>query len=575
MLPPALPADEPARLATLRGLGVLDTPPDPVLDELAHVASRICGTPIALVSLVDEARQWFKARVGLAAAETPRELAFCAHAIHGRGLFEIADSHADPRFADNPLVTGPPHVRFYAGMPLVVDEAALGTLCVIDHVPRELTTDQRDALQALARAVASHLGMRRTQRELAAARDEAERLAAERARFLATMSHEIRTPMNGVLGALELLASQPLEGEGAELAEVARASGERLMDLLDDVLDLSKLDAGAMALDCRPLDLVAELHGVVALLQPVARRKGLLLRLAATGSLAPGYVGDPLRIRQIVTNLVGNALKFTARGEVRITADALHDGGHAERLEIAVTDTGIGIPPESLANLFQPFRQADASTARRYGGTGLGLAISRDLATLMGGTLTATSTVGAGSRFTLRLTLPRAASGSIGAADAGLQAHDDRRATRPHAGRGCEVLLVDDEPVNRLIAERVLHRAGHRVAVAVDGLDALDRARERRFDLILMDCMMPRLDGLQAARALRAGDGPNRDTPILALTANVLGEEHVACRQAGMDEVLTKPLRPGMLEAAIARHVPPARATSPRAARTPRDHAAR
>jgi signal transduction histidine kinase/ActR/RegA family two-component response regulator len=574
MLYPALPTDEPARLATLRALDVLDTPADRVLDELAHVASRVCGTPIALVSLVDEARQWFKARVGLAATETCRDVAFCAHAIHGRGLFEIADAHLDPRFADNPLVAGPPHVRFYAGVPLVVDGVALGTLCVIDVVPRALTPDQRDALRALARSVASHLQMRRTERELIAARVQAERLASARARFLATMSHEIRTPMNGVLGALELLADQALDGDAAELAELVHASGTRLMDLLDDVLDLSKLDAGKMELDCRPFDLVAELQAVVALLEPVARRTGVRLGLDEVGSLAPGYVGDPLRLGQIVTNLAGNALKFTAHGEVSIRANAIRDDERgADRLEIDVADTGIGIPPETLAGLFEPFRQADGSTSTRYGGTGLGLAISRELAGLMNGSLTATSKVGVGSRFTLRLSLPRATGESAGPAHrgpAGSAGAAPAGATSP-----CDVLLVDDEPVNRLIAARLLRRAGYRVAVAVDGADALERTRERRYDLILMDCMMPGVDGLQATRALRDGDGPNRDTPIVALTANVLDAEHAACRQAGMDEVLTKPIRPDVLVAAIARHVSaPRRCPARGTARAPLEPAA-
>jgi CheY-like chemotaxis protein len=383
MLYPALPADEPARLATLRALDVLDTPPDRVLDELAHVASRVCGTPVALVGLVDEARQWLKARVGLALAEIRRDVALCAHAIHGRELLEVADAHVDPRFADNPLVTGPPHLRFYAGAPLIVDGAAVGTLCVIDVVPRALTADQRDALRALARSVAAQMQMRRTERDLIAARVQAERLASARARFLAGMSHEIRTPMNGVLGALELLASLGLDGNAAELAELARASGTRLMDLLDGALDL------------------------------------------------PGTAG-----------------------------------------------------PASAAA-----REAAASAAHV--------------------------------------------------------------ATAP-----CDVLLVDDEPVNRLIAERVLRRAGHRVAVAVDGAGALERTRERRYDLILMGCSIPGLDGLQASRALRNGDGPNRDTPIVALMADALDEQHAACRRAGIDEVLTKPIRPDALVAAVRRHVP-------------------
>jgi signal transduction histidine kinase/CheY-like chemotaxis protein len=543
--------NEAGRLAALKSLEVLDTPPDPVLDELTRVASRICRTPIALVSLVDESRQWFKARVGLGATETPRDVAFCAHAIHGTDLFVVPDSHVDERFRDNPLVTGAPHVRFYAGAPLVVDGHGIGTLCVIDHVPRQLDGDDREALRALGRAVAGHVATLRTQRELSSARAEAERIAHARAQFLATMSHEIRTPMNGVLGSLELLSEQPLNGDAAELAAIARDSGRRLMGLLDDVLDLSKLDAGAVELERRPFDLQAELGAVVALMRPVAVRKGVALGSAPMPTM-PHYVGDAARIRQIATNLVANALKFTGRGEVWLSAAVRARYPVEHELEITVRDTGIGMSADVLEHLFTPFRQADASTARRYGGTGLGLAISRDLAVLMGGTLEATSVPGQGSCFTLRLKLPLA---SAPASHVAPRSAPDRACAPPHEALDCHVLLVDDESVNRLIVDRVLKKAGCRVTQAVDGLEALARASEQRFDVILMDCMMPRLDGLEATRRLRRERGPNSGTPVLALTANVMQEEHAACRAAGMDDVLTKPLLPARLRAALARQL--------------------
>jgi signal transduction histidine kinase/CheY-like chemotaxis protein len=540
-------ADEARRLETLRSLGVLDTPADPVLDQLAQAASHVFRAPIALVSLVDAHRQWFKARIGLDATETPREWAFCAHAIHGRTPFVVADADHDPRFAGNPLVVGPPHVAFYAGVPLVVDDCAIGTLCVIDRVPRIAAPEQITTLAALARAAGERLELGRRERELAAARTAAERAFALRTRFLSTMSHELRTPMNGVLGSLDLLAALPLGADARELATLARDSGRRMMELLDDVLELARLQSKSHVPEHAPFDLRRELEAELARLRPAAAERGL----GITGDFAPlaaGYVGDAPQLRQAVGHLVAAAVRFSARGTVRVQARVAERRGAWHALVIEVADGGPALDPATLEMLLSPFRPGEPTAARRYGGTGLGLALAGELATALGGHLAAVGTPGEHNRFRLEIVLPVAEPCTPAAGP-------PAAAARPATQLAADVLVVDDEPVNRLIARRALERAGCRVTLAADGGEALERAAERRYDLVLMDCMMPGLDGLSATARLRAGGGPNERTPVVALTANVLPEEHAACLAAGMDAVLTKPVEPAVLVAAVARHV--------------------
>jgi signal transduction histidine kinase len=393
-----VPEDEAERLAALRGYGVLDSPPERAFDELTQFASALCATPIALVSLVDAGRQWFKSKVGVDASETPRDSAFCAHAILQRGVFEVEDARADPRFHDNPLVTAAPNIRFYAGAPLVnADGHALGTLCVIDRVPRSLTPLQRQGLQVLSQQVIAQLELRRKLAELAQARDQA--VAATRAKdvFLATMGHELRTPLAGILGLSELL----LEGPASDTPEVAddlraiHRAGTHLLEVVEDILGYAQLELDQPRLRARPFDLGELLGDVEATVRPLLRGRDVALTVAREPLT---LVSDATRVRQIVYNLVANAIRFTQRGqvEVRVTRGA-------EEVAIAVRDTGVGISQEKLALLFQDFSQVHGDHEAELHGTGLGLAVSRRYARLMGGDITAESEPGSGSTFTLRL----------------------------------------------------------------------------------------------------------------------------------------------------------------------------
>ena len=425
MKPAPHPPNEAARLQTLTGLNVLDTPADPVLDGLVRSAALALGCPISLVSLVDADRQWFKARVGLDATQTGRAPSFCGHAVLGDTLFEVPDATLDARFADNPLVTGDPNVRFYAGMPLTLDGHAIGTLCVIDRQPRQLTEAQREMLEDLGRAATHwmqswrqsqaldqhmhHLEERvatRTQ-ELALAKQAAEAANEAKSAFLATMSHEIRTPMNGVVGIVDVLRQSSLTPYQSDLADTIRDSAFALLGILDDILDFSKIEAGHLALESEPVALLRLVEGVCDALQPVAVARRVSLQVFVDPALPAWILSDVVRLRQILNNLLANAVKFSAglerAGQVRVRAEALGE----DRLVLQVSDNGIGLPASAQARVFDPFEQAEGSTSRRYGGTGLGLSICRRLVTAFGGDIRVESTPGQGAVFTVTLPLQR------------------------------------------------------------------------------------------------------------------------------------------------------------------------
>ena len=401
------PSDEAERLAALLNYAVLDTPPEQAFDEITRFASELCDTPIALVSLLDGERQWFKSRVGLDVAETSRNLAFCGHAILQRGIFEVEDAAVDLRFADNPLVASDPNIRFYAGAPLIHPNGQrLGTLCVIDRTPRRLTALQRHGLEVLSRQVISQLELRlqirqltRLSLDLADARDHA--LAGTRAKdiFLASMSHELRTPLNAVLGLSQLMLERSdLPDEAVADMRTIDRSGRHLLAVIEDILGYAQLELDRPQLRPRDLDLGELLLEVAAAVRPQLRDRPVTLQIAPHGPLP--VRADPTRVRQIVYNLVANALKFTRRGSIELGVVA--EAGH---YLLHVRDTGIGIAADKLALLFHDFTQVHDESDGDHSGTGLGLAISRRFARLMGGDITAESELGRGSCFSLRLPL--------------------------------------------------------------------------------------------------------------------------------------------------------------------------
>ena len=688
-------ATEARRLAHLDRLRIMDTPAEAAFDELVILIAGLCEVPTALISLVDDRRQWFKARVGMEATGGPRSEAFCAHAIRDDALFLVEDTHLDPRFAENPQVISSPMIRAYAGAPLTTSLGTrLGTLCIIDHVPRTWTEGQKQALKSLARMATNLIEMRadtasnlaslqrletrqfqdqhvrtmfatlreglvlqdadgkiieanpsaaailglseeqllgRTsmdprwmaiypdgspfsgenhpsmvclqtgepvndvtmgvrlpdggerwisisaqpifdetetlpmqvvvtffdisdvlaarrqltekQRSLEVALAAAEAASEAKSNFLANMSHEIRTPLNGVTGMASALMRTELDPRQTEMVSLMVASGRSLETILNDILDLSKLDAGAVELEVRPFDLRAEMMAAAQLVAVRADGKGVNFR-TVFGPAATGHVlGDAVRLKQVISNLVSNAVKFTDQGDVCLEVDLVDIPGQGSRLEVEVRDTGIGFSEEVQRSLFERFSQADESITRRYGGTGLGLPICKALVELQGGAISANSIPGEGSCFRFWIPIRR----SEAEAGPDPEVHDLSLKT------AVQLLLVEDHPTNQRVVQLLLEPYDIEVTIASDGAEAVNLVRDRAFDVILMDMQMPIMDGLAATKAIRefeAQTGRPR-TPIAMMTANTYRDHQQMAETAGTDLFLPKPINAETLLSAL------------------------
>ncbi len=373
------------------------------------------------------------------------------------------------------------------------------------------------------------------------ARDEAVEASNMKSAFLRNVSHEIRTPMNGVLGMNELLLQTPLNEEQRAYAEQVEQSGEHMLAIINDILDISQIETGRVELELDDFDLHEAVESACVPSVLEARSKGVEFEIVIDRQTPQRVRGDGARVRQVLMNLAGNAVKFTASGSIKVRVAPVLTA--AETIRFEVVDTGIGVDPLALEQMFEPFVQADVSTTRKYGGNGLGLSIARELVELMHGAIDAESEPGSGSRFWFEVPLPKVALSSTAGRRERVAMMSERR-PNPDAPL---ILVVEDSPVNRLVTVHVLERCGFRVHVVNDGREALEALSSQTYAAVLMDCQMPEVDGYEATRELRRREGDGRRTPVIAMTAHAMTGDRERCLEAGMDDYLAKPVRSQML----------------------------
>lgn len=652
------PSDESNRLEALESLRVLDTEPEAFFDEIADLARTLTGVKVAMIAMIDGERKWLKSCSGGALGESQRAVSFCSHTILQDDVMWVEDSRLDTRFWDNPLVTGPKQLNFYAGAPIVVGGFKVGTLCLNDETPRphdahtagiltrlatlignqlagrrmelmsagilaatgdavvSLDSDRRiifwnpaaeglfgysaeeaiggtleliDGLSILALAgehaadlagevvvperafesTAVHKDGRPLMLEITSAdwldgnasglslmiRDcsdrhrasEALRVALERAEsaniakseFLAVMSHEIRTPLNGVLGMAQAMEAGTLSKPQSDRLKILKGSGQTLLGLLNNLLDLSRIEAGKVELELGDFDIRQLVSDVVAGFQQAALAKGIRLDLAFEAGTDGSLQGDALRLRQILSNLISNAVKFSESGDVSV--EIAHRDG---QLSFHVADAGVGIAQDRIQEVFGRFVQADASTTRRFGGSGLGLSICKELVQLMSGSISVESSPGAGAVFTV--TLPMMSAPALRPPADGSPAKGRPRAI-------IKVLAAEDNAVNQLVLKALLEQLDVELTIVENGALAVRCWEQKFWDLILMDVQMPEMDGVSATRAIRSGERESLRvrTPILAVTANAMAHQKAEYCSAGMDGLVTKPIDARQLFEAI------------------------
>lgn len=640
-----VPHNEEERLKALHRLQILDTQSEMEYDRITRLAASICNVPIALISLVDENRQWFKSKHGIDVNETPREISICHYAIMGDSILEVEDVSKDPRFSSNPLVVDEPKIRFYAGHPIDDNEGHnLGTLCVIDRKPRKLNDQQIDSLRQLSLMAKDLILLRKLNLEyhvfrkffkysldmlciagsdgyfkrlnpafsktlgwsdkelmerpfvefvheedvpktlkeieklnegqptisfrnryksksgkwvwmhwtckpdqqtgelyavahdisaLMEANHKLERAIHHKEIFLSNMSHEVRTPMNAIKGFADLLKKTTLSDEQRDFLETISLASDHLLVIINDVLDASKIESGKLTLEEKAFSLREVVNQVVKLNLNKAKSKGLKIITSIDEEVPALLWGDPVRLGQILVNLVNNAIKFTHEGRVQVNVLVREISDEVAQIELEVSDTGIGIPAAKQQDIFERFEQVDNNSTRKYGGSGLGLSIVKMLVELHGGSIHVKSKPNHGSNFLFDLPL------RIAHEARQTRSIINNRADSAALLGDVHILLVEDNAMNQKLAIRYLERHHAHIEVAENGKEAIELLKKKSYDVVLMDLQMPEMDGYQATNVIR--EELELDIPIIACTAHSLVGEQQRCIEIGMNAYISKP----------------------------------
>ncbi|KRB40600.1 GAF domain-containing hybrid sensor histidine kinase/response regulator [Phenylobacterium sp. Root700] len=526
---------EAARLAAIATLDLDEL--KPTFERIGRLARAFANLDLGDVVMVGAKRSWHASVGPEWTKEVCEDQSFSEIVVRDDGVLWVTNALEDARFCDHPHVSGAEGVRFYAGAPIrLADGQPIGVVCVAGGEPRAHDRGMVDFLIDLAAIASNECSRHHAQRDLVKFAGEAEAANKAKSEFLANMSHEIRTPLNGVMGIAGALARTSLTPPQAEMVQLIETSAQTLEALLTDILDLARIEAGRLEIRPEPFDLATSVNACAALFEASAQAKDLKLTVEIEPYARGSFEGDGPRIRQILTNLLGNAVKFTDQGEVKLLVAAQRDET-TTHLTFTVADTGIGFDDETRQRLFGRFQQADGSITRQYGGTGLGLAISRSLAEAMGGDLSAQAVPRRGATFVLSLELPR----RHGAVE--MWGEHETAEAEETALDAMRVLLAEDHPTNRRVVELILGAAGVDLIAVENGAEAVDEAARSHFDLILMDMQMPVMDGLTAIAAIRRREARlGRRTPIYTLTANAMPEHAEASLRAGADGHVTKPI---------------------------------
>ncbi len=533
---PPLPDNESERLNALLDENILDTEAEKDFDLLIQLAKKHFDVPIALISFVDKDRQWFKSCTGVDISETSRDVAFCAHAILEDTPLIVYDTHKDDRFKNNPLVTGEPYIRFYAGVPLKSEDGYnLGTFCIVDTKPRKkFNKDDLTSLTQYAELVESLLKTRRTNMQIQEAHDA-------KSAFVAHMSHELRTPLNVVVGTSQILAEKKssLSADTQELIKSLRTSSEALLEIVNSVLDLSSLEAKSFSLSDEPFSFEMLFQEIISIMTPRAREKRIAFNIDYADLRGTTYMGDKVRIKQILINILNNAIKFTKEGAVTLKAGysrQTNTNGLAD-IEFQIIDTGMGIAEEDVTRIFKSFEKAHQTT--HYEGTGLGLSIVKNFLNEMDGKINVESRLGFGTKFFV--TLPNRIVNTNSNEGSAVEMLGGRPPQNQKFWETSRILVAEDYQPNLIVMEHLLSELGHKATFVSTGQEVLDAVKKTDYDLILMDVNMPDMNGIEATQALRAQE-KYKDLPIIALSAHIYGTELKKFKEAGMNDHISKPV---------------------------------